>query len=162
MPQLTKTFEFYSPWATRNSRTNQACITMPQMVNGQKPPPVLTIFSEKIEGAGYYKLGPCTHYVTYTVEGAFKGTCSIQVSFSPNPGEVLDETGLGGWKTIESTSVVYTGRETTGSAGVSGGFSGDVSRPTKTNLVTFDGDFAWIRAKLDISRGTLQAIKLNF
>ena len=155
MPQISKTFEFYNQYSNRNEHTDQASITMPQMVNGRKPPPVLTFYSNRIEGSGYFQLGARTHCVAYTVQGAFKGTCSVEVSYSPNP---VDQD----WTLVESTVVEYLGLETTGSAGVSGGFSGAVSRPSKTDLREFTGDYAWVRVRLDISRGTLQAIKYNF
>lgn len=155
MPNLSSTFEFYNPWRTRNEYGTQPSITMPQMVNGQRPPPVLTIFSEKLPCAGYYGLGSKTHAVNYVVEGAFKGTCSLQITSSPNPGE-------NDWVNLPNSTVSFTGIETTGGAGISGGFSGTVSRPTKTELKTFTGNYAWVRAKLDISQGTLQAIKINF
>jgi hypothetical protein len=155
MPQISKTFEFYNQYSNRNQHTDQTSITMPQMVNGRKPPPVLTFYSNRIEGSGYYGLGSRTHYVSYTVEGAFKGTCTVEVSNSPNP---VDQD----WTVASSTVVEYLGLETTGSAGVSGGFSGAVSRPTKTDIREFTGNYAWVRVRLDISRGTLQAIKYNF
>lgn len=155
MPQLSKAFEFYNPWSTKNEHTNQPGITMPQMVNGRKPAPVLTIFSEKLEGSGWYKLGNRTHSVAYTISGGFIGTCTVQISMSPNPGE-------NDWETLPDTGVRYYGNETTGSAGISGGFSGAISHPIRTDRRQFDGDYAWVRVKLDISRGTLQSIKYNF
>jgi hypothetical protein len=154
MPQISKTFEFYNQYSNRNEHTDQASITMPQMVNGRKPPPVLTFYSNRIEGSGYFQLGTRTHAVAYTVQGAFKGTCTVEVSYSPNPVEQ-------DWTVANSTIVEYTGLETTGSAGLSGS-GGAISRPSKTDLREFTGDYAWVRVRLDISRGTLQAIKYNF
>jgi hypothetical protein len=154
MPQISKTFEFYNQYSNRNEHTDQASITMPQMVDGRKPPPVLTFYSNRIEGSGYFQLGTRAHYVAYTVQGAFKGTCTVEVSYSPNP---VDQD----WTAVNSTVVEYTGLETTGSAGLSGSGSA-VSRPAKTDLREFTGDYAWVRVRLDISRGTLQAIKYNF
>lgn len=155
MPTLSKTFEFYNPWITRNEHGTQPSITMPQMVNGQRAFPVLTLYSERETAAGFYKLGSRTHVVSYVTEGAFKGTCMVQVSNHPNPGE-------NDWLDAPETSVTYVGTETTGNAGISGGFSGAVSRPTKTDLREFTGLFAWVRVRLDIKQGTLQAAKLNF
>jgi hypothetical protein len=129
------------------------------MVNGRKPAPVLTIYSNPINNIWQMfaanDFRDIAYTVTYTVEGAFKGTCSIQVTEFPSPGE-------SNWVTLDTTAVTYTGTETTGGAGISGGFSGAVSRPTRTNSVNFNGIFLGIRVKLDISRGTLQAVKLNF
>jgi len=159
MPQLSKTFEFYNPWSTKNAHTTQASIQMPQMVNGRKPDPVLTIYSEPIKNTWQLfsetTIRPVDYLATYTVEGAFKGTVSIQISVVPSPGE-------SNWETVGETVVNYTGTETTGGAGISGGFSGAVSRPTRTNSVNFNGVIYNIRVRLDISRGTLQAVKLNF
>ena len=155
MPLLSKTFEFYNPWSTKNSHTTQPSITMPQMVDGRKPPPSLTLYSNRLEASGYYKLGERPHSVIYIVEGAFIGTCTMQVSTSPNP---IEED----WVDVPETQKRYFGIETTGGAGISGGFSGAVSKLTQTDLFKFTGEYAWIRARLDISRGTLQAIKYNF
>lgn len=155
MPFLSKTFEFYNPWSTANTHTTQPSITMPQMVNGRKPDPSLTLVSNRVEGAGYYGLGYRTHAVAYTIEGSFIGTCTVQVSQTPNPGE-------GDWMDLQLTKQTYTGLETTGAAGISGGFSGSVSKPIQTDLKEFTGDYAWVRVRLDICRGTLQAIKYNF
>lgn len=159
MPQLSKTFEFYNPWSTKNAHTTQASIQMPQMVNGRKPDPVLTIYSEPIANtwqmlaAGDFR--DISYTATYTVEGSFKGTLAIQATSWPALGE-------SNWVTLDETVVNYTGTETTGGAGISGGFSGAVSRPTRTNSVNFIGVYLGFRVRLDISRGTLQAVKLNF
>lgn len=155
MPSLSKNLEFYNPWTNKNTHTTQVGIVMPQMVNGQRPIGPLTLWSEKVPGASYYKLGERLHTVTYTVEGAFRGTCSIEVSFTPAP---TNES----WTTLTNTVIFYTGRETTGGAGISGGFSGAVSKPAHTDMVQFLSTCSWVRAKLDISQGTLQAISLNF
>ena len=155
MPAISQAFEFYNPWSTRNSHTSQCSITMPQMVNGQRPPTTLTLFSAPIRSTGYFRLGSRLHNVAYTVEGSFKGSCMIQVTTTPNPGE-------NDWSDLTATRAIYTGLETTGSAGVSGGFSGAVSRPTYTTAVTFTGDYAWCRIRLDIRQGTLQSARLNY
>lgn len=155
MPTLSRTFEFFNPWITRNNHATQPSITMPQMVEGKRPSAVLTLYSERQPAAGYYKLGFRTHSVTYIVEGAFKGTCMMQVTNHPNPGE-------NDWVDAPETTATYNGTETTGGAGISGGFSGAVSRPTSTTLKEFTGDYSWIRVRLNIKQGTLQAVKLNF
>ena len=155
MPQTSLSFEFYNPWSTKNSHTTQCCITMPQMVNGRKPDPVLTLYSEKLECAGYYRLGSRTHYICYTVEGSFRGSCVIQVSTTPAPGD-------NDWITLPETLKRYTGLETTGGAGISGGLGNAISRPVQSDFVDFTGDYAWARVKLDISQGTLQAVKYNY
>jgi hypothetical protein len=155
MPVLSKTFEFYNPWSTKNTHTTQPSITMPQMVNGRMPDPSLTLFSDRIQGAGFYGLGARTHSVAYCIEGSFIGTCTMQVSTTPNPSE-LD------WQDLPDTKKHYIGLETTGGAGISGGFSGAVSKPIQTDLREFTGDYAWVRVRLDICRGTLQAVKLNY
>ena len=155
MPALSKTLEFDNPYVTTNSYTTKPGITFPQMVHGRKPPPILTFYSGKVEAAGYYGLGSVTHTVAYVIEGAFIGTCTMQASITPNPTDT-------DWFDITDTTKQYYGNETTGGAGISGGFSGAVSHPTQTDSRNFTGNYAWVRAKLDIVRGTLQAIKLNF
>lgn len=155
MPSLSQTFEFYNPWSTKNSHTTQCSITMPQMVEGLRPNPALTLYSDRLKAAGYYGLGSKSHTVSYTVEGAFIGTCTIQVSTTPSPTE-------SDWIDLPDTKKSYRGNETTGGAGISGGFSGAVSRPTLTENCVFEGNYSWLRVRLNISRGTLQAVKVNF
>lgn len=155
MPQISQTFEFYNPWSTKNSHTPQCSITMPQMVNGRKPDPVLTIYSNKLETAFYYGLHDRKHYAAYTIEGSFIGTCTLQVSTTPAPGD-------NDWVDYPETIKHYTGLETTGGAGISGGLGNAISHPIQTDFVEFTGNYTWVRVKLDISRGTLQAVKYNF
>ena len=155
MPALSQTFEFNNPYVTTNSYTTKPSITMPQMVNGRRPPPMMSFFSEKLPAGGYYGLGSVTHTVAYCIEGSFLGTCTMQASITPNPSE-------SDWFTLPETIKQYNGTETTGGAGISGGFSGSVSHPTQTDSFVFTGTYAWVRSRLDICRGTLQAIKLNF
>jgi hypothetical protein len=154
MPQFSKTFEFYNPYSTKNTHTPQVVIQMPQMVNGRTSPLPLTFYSNRIEGAGYYKLGSRTHNVTYTISGGFKGTCTVQVSYSPNP---LDQD----WIDVVETQKTYIGLETTGGSSIAS-FGGAISHPTQTDQYAFTGNYAWIRARIDMSRGTCQAINLNF
>lgn len=157
MPTTSQTFEFYNQYLTKNQHTSQPSITMPQMVNGQRAALPLEFASNKVPSSKYYfgEADVRTHYATYTVEGAFRGTCSIEINNSTNPTEE-------GWVVAANTTINYTGLETTGGAGISGGFSGAVSRPTKTNTVEIQEEFKWARAKISISQGTLQAIKFNF
>ena len=155
MPNLTSTFEFYNPWITRNYHTTQPSITMPQMVNGQMPINPLSLNSVQLPAAGYYGLGIKPHFATYTISGAFKGSCKIQGSISPNPSD-------SDWFDIPNTTKSYIRLETTGGAGISGGFSGAVSRPTHTDIVEFTGIYSYLRAVITIQQGTLQSIRLNF
>lgn len=155
MPTISKTFEFFNPWVTRNDHTSQVSLTMPQMVNGQRPILPLEIYSEKTQGSGYYRLGSRTHSVTYSIAGAFIGTCIIQTSTNPNPTN-------GDWTDHPESFIRFNGNETTGGAGVSGGFSGSISRPVKTEIKHFTGEFSWIRVKVTIQQGTLQSVRLNF
>lgn len=154
MPTLSKTFEFFNPWLTRNTRTSQPSITMPQMVNGQRPIAPISLSSEKLPAAGFYGLGARPHAVNYIIEGAFIGTVQMQYSNNPNPQE-------SDWIDIPSTYIRYFGNETTGGAGIAGGYGG-ISRPTKTDVKEFTGDYAWLRATMTIRQGTLRSVKLNF
>jgi hypothetical protein len=155
MPQITKTFEFDNPYVTRNTYTTKPGITFPQMVDGRRPPPILTFYSTKQAAGDYYNLPNLEHTVAYCIEGGFIGTCTMQITTTPAPGE-------NDWVDLPETKHEYIGLETTGGAGISGGFSGAVSRPIQTDTYVFTGTYAWIRAKLDICRGTLQSIRLNF
>jgi len=154
MPSFSKTFEFFNPWSTPNTHTTQASIQMPQMVNGKRPDPVLTLFSTAQTAAGYLKLGSRLHTVNYSVEGSFRGTLMLQYSNTPAPGE-------NDWIDLAETQKSYNGTETTGSPSIVG-FGGAISHPTQTDSIDFTGEFGWLRVHLDISQGTCQAVKLNF
>lgn len=155
MPATSTTLQFYNPYITRNQHVSQPSFTMPQMVNGQQVPPVLTVYSDRINAAGYYSLGSVQHTISYTIEGSFRGTITIQYSNFPNPQDT-------DWTDIPETQKYYYGLETTGSAGISGGFSGAISHPTQTDLFNFVGNYAYLRARLDISQGTVNTVRYNF
>jgi hypothetical protein len=154
MPAFSKTFEFFNPWSTSNSHTTQPSIQMPQMVNGLRPDPVLTLFSTAQSAAGYYKLGERLHTANYIVEGSFKGTLMLEYSNTPAPGE-------NDWLPVDGTEKSYNGTETTGGTSIAS-FGGAISHPTYTDSIDFTGDFGWLRVRLDISQGTCQAVKFNF
>ena len=155
MPSASSVFEFYNPYSTKNTHTTQASITMPQMVNGSSPPPIITLYSSKVPVAGYYGFSDTMYTVTYSVAGAFIGTCLVQYSNTPMPGEV-------DWITIDESRKSYIGLETTGGAGISGGFSSAISHPVQTDFVSFIGQYSWMRVKLDISQGTLLSARVKF
>ena len=155
MPVLSKLFEFYNPWSTKNTHTTQVGITFPQMVDGRMPDPTLYLFSAREKAAGYYGLGSRTHSVQYAIEGSFSGILNIQASNMPNPSDI-------DWLDLPETTMMYTGLETTGGAGISGGFSGAISKPIQTDLVEFTGNYAWVRVKMGFGQGTLQSVSLNF
>ena len=155
MPLISRVFEFYNPYSTKNAHTTQASITMPQMVNGMTPPPVLTLYSEKQTGMSFYAPRYSQYTVTYCVGGAFIGDCMLQYSNTPSPGD-------GDWIDIPGTLKSYIGLETTGGAGISGGFSSAISHPVQTDAVVFVGDYFWLRARLNISQGSLLSMRYNF
>ena len=155
MPARSSTFEFENPYVTYNAHTTKPSITMPQMVEGKRPIGALSFSSDKLPAAGYYGLGSREHTVAYTIQGGFKGSVGLQISITPDPTDA-------DWVDIPESFVTYTGRETTGGAGIAGGFSGAVSRPSRTDSVVFEGNYAWIRVVTEVRQGTLQAVKLNF
>jgi hypothetical protein len=125
------------------------------MVDGRKPDPVLTLYSVKEKAGGYYGLGSVLHSIQYVIEGSFMGSLLVQASLYPNPVDAE-------WVDIAETKQIYVGLETTGGAGISGGFSGAISHPVQTNLKEFTGNYAWLRIRMDFSRGTLHSATLNF
>ena len=155
MPHASTVFEFINPHVTRSAHGTYPSITMPRTVNGVRPLGGLTFYSTKIAASGYYALGNVSNMIAYVVAGAFMGTCTTQVSIAPNPSD-------SDWVDIVSSIKVYNGTETTGSAGISGGLSSTGSRPMRTDVVSFFGNYAWVRIKLDIQRGTLHSVNYNF
>ena len=155
MSTFSESFEFYVPWVTYNKHTPQVSITMPQMINNKFVVEPIDIFSNKLRCSAFYNLGSMIHYAQYLVAGAFKGYIVVQISNTPSPKDV-------DWITLDSTCINYNGTETTGSAGLTGGFSGAVSRPIKTDRVSFEGNYYWARIHLHINRGSMQSVKLIF
>jgi hypothetical protein len=152
MPAISKTLQFDLSLMSVTTQT-QTTITMPQIYQGQPTfNRTLTFTSEPQPGAGYYNIPAGLHTVTYTIGGAFKGTCTMQATLATDPVET-------DWFDIYNSTIQFDGTETTGSSGVG---TSSVSNPSHTQYTTFVGNFTWIRGKVDMNQGSLLGIRYNF
>jgi hypothetical protein len=152
MPAISQSLQFDLTTLGVNTQTSVS-IQMPQTYQGQPTfNKTLTFTSQQTPGAGYYNIPAGLHTVTYTIAGAFRGTCTMQATLATMP-EDAD------WFDVYDTSIQYDGTETTGSTGLG---TTSVSIPTKTDYLTFIGNFTWVRGKVDINNGTMLGIRYNF
>lgn len=146
MPALTKTLIFIQSYDSNKNPIKSTSITFPPAsympVTSRDP---VTYYSEKEKGEGYYG-GSGKHTVTYipwieqsasifTVNN-FRGSIVMQATLASEPTE--DD-----WFNIEDTAVEYTST-----------FHDNVYH-------NFVGNYVWIRAKVIVSGGVLQAIHYN-
>lgn len=96
-------------------------------------------YSEKKEGAGYYKLASPLHTVVYHVD-SFKGTIKMQGTLAMYPRDI-------DWFDIENTEI---------------GSNIDSSVWTTTQSVNFVGNFLWIRAAYNLQDGTIVSVRYNY
>lgn len=96
-------------------------------------------YGEKSKGAGYNRRGDGLHTVVYDVD-AFNGTITIQGTLELHPADT-------DWVNI--VSIDYTSDST--QAGI-----------TTTDSDNFTGNFVWIRAKYDITDGTIVSVRYNY
>lgn len=89
-------------------------------------------YGEKQKGAGYNRRGSGVHTAFYDVNDGFDGTITLQGTLELHPGD-------NDWVDVDQKT-----------------FPGD-----STLSVTFEGNFVWIRAKYDISSGTINQILYN-
>lgn len=152
MPALSKQLQFDLSTISVNSQSS-VIIQMPQIYQGQPTfNRTLTFTSVQAPGAGYYNTPAGLHTVTYTIGGGFQGTCTMQATLATIPTD-------SDWFDVYNTSIQYDGTETTGSTGLG---TTSVSVPSRTDYLTFVGNFTYIRGKVDIANGTMLGIRYNF
>jgi len=152
MPAISKTLQFDLTTLGVNTQT-WTTITMPQIYQGQPTfNRTLTFTSNPEPGAGYYNIPAGLHTITYTVGGAFRGTCTMQATLATQPEE-------SDWFNVYTTDAQFDGTETTGSTGLG---TTSISNPNLTQYITFVGNFTWVRGKVDINQGTMLGIRYNF
>lgn len=91
-----------------------------------------TVTGEKFKGDGYYGRSDGFHTVQYSYVD-FSGTVSIQATLAIDP--VEDD-----WFDVHSRTVVAS---------------------SDSHIENFTGNYVWIRAVLNYTDGTVNAIKLN-
>lgn len=141
MPAISKTFVFTLSNDSNKNAIKTTSVTYPP---AHKTPQ--TYFSYKEKGEGYYS-GKGLHTVTYipwvkqprtgpATANNFIGSITMQGTLATDPTE-------SDWFDIESTTSTFT----------------DAGEPNVFH--NFSGNYVWIRAKVTISAGVLQAIHYN-
>jgi len=129
MPSLSQSLEF-----TINTSTTVA-ITYPNTATQ-----MLTYFSERAKGDGYYGSSDGFHTVCYTAADTFIGTITMQASLASEPAS-------SDWFNVSNTTLTYTQFDT---------------RTTSTvDYYNFTGNFVWVRGKVEIEQGTVEVIHYN-
>lgn len=101
---------------------------------------IMIYSSEKVKGDGYYQGSDGVHTVMYTATPTFVGTVTMQASLATAPAEA-------DWFNVLDTSVSYT--------------SQDDRNSTTNDYSNFTGNFVWVRSKVVIEDGTVEAIQYN-
>lgn len=129
MPALSQSLEF-----TINSSTTVA-ITYPNTATD-----MLTYFSDRAKGDGYYGSSDGFHTVAYTAADTFIGTITMQASLASDPAS-------NDWFNIAGTTCTYT--------------AFDIRSTSTVDYYNFTGNFVWVRGKVELADGTLEVIHYN-
>lgn len=100
----------------------------------------LVYLSDKVKGDGYYGASNGLHTVTYTATTTFVGTATMQATLASAPVEA-------DWFDIVNTSVNYT--------------VFNERNATTVDYFNFTGNFVWIRGRVTIEAGAVNAIQYN-
>lgn len=140
MPALSQTLIFTTGTDANNNPIKSSSITYPPSHSGD-----IIYYSDKVKGDGYYG-GLGLHTVSYApwpyqpagpnVSENFSGSILIEASLATDPTDA-------DWFLVAGTEATY-------------------NAPNYSNTFTnFSGNFVWIRAKVTINAGVLQAISYN-
>ena len=147
MPAQSTNLNFYTDIYTTGTTvvmTTTSQLSMPAIYksNSTSVPPYnhLTFNSNPEKGTGYYGISSGLHTVTYSVTNSYVGTVTMQATLASTPVET-------DWFNIDNTKTAYTYSQ---------------SNTTSTVATTFTGNFTWVRAKVEITQGTLLGIKYNY
>jgi hypothetical protein len=101
---------------------------------------MMTYYSERVKGDGYYGSSDGIHTVAYTATPTFIGTITMQASLATDPGN-------NDWFDVYNTTVNYTVFN---------------NRNTSTvNYYNFTGNFVWVRGRVEIVDGVVEVIHYN-
>jgi hypothetical protein len=149
MPSLSKSFKFEVYTGIGTTGTS-AAIAYPLYPIGTTGTQVFTSFPEN--GAGYYGTTSGLHTLVVNTTPTFVGTTTIQATLAVDPKE-------SDWFNVDNSQFVYT-TESTGY--VAPNRVGAIEKPIRTDHLNFTGQFAWLRAKIDIDSGAVTTISYNY
>lgn len=101
---------------------------------------MLVYNSDSHKGDGYYGASDGLHTVTYTLAPTFVGTVTMQASLASNPVE-------SDWFNIQDTTQTYT--------------RFDSRDFTTVDYFNFTGNFVWVRGRVSIVDGAVEAVSYN-
>ena len=149
MPSLSKSFKFtvYTGIGATATSVAVAYPLYPVGTSGTQ-----TFVSVKEQGAGYYGTTNGLHTLTVTTSPSFVGTATVQATLAVDPTET-------DWFDITDAEFVYT----TSSPGyVAPSRTGAIEMPPRSDYITFNGQFTWLRTTVEIDSGAIQAISYNY
>lgn len=129
MPALSQSLSFFV------ENTNTVYVSYPNTATD-----VMTYFSDKEKGDGYFGSSDGVHTVMYTATQDFSGSISMQGSLATDPSSA-------DWFTISSTTVTYSELDSRNSSTV--------------DYFNFTGNFVWVRGAVSIRAGTVESIQYN-
>jgi hypothetical protein len=149
MPSLSKSFKF-TVYTGIGSTATSAAVAYPLYPIGSTGTQVFTSIPEN--GAGYYGTTSGLHTLAVNTTPGFVGTATIQAALAVSPTE-LD------WFKVDDAEFVYT----SSSPGyIAPNRAGAIEGPTRTEHLNFTGQFAWLRAKVEIDSGAILTINYNY
>lgn len=149
MPSLSKSFRFTVYNGIGTTATSVA-VAYPKYPIGTTGTQYFTSFPE--QGAGYYGTTSGLHTLTVNTTPTFVGTATVQATLAVDPQE-------NDWFNVDNAEFVYT----VDSPGYIEPVSvGAISHPTRTDYITFKGQFTWLRAKVDIDSGAVITLSYNY
>jgi hypothetical protein len=129
MPALSQSLEF-------NTRgTSTVAVIYPNTATT-----MMTYYSDRVKGDGYYGSSDGIHTVAYTAAPTFIGTVSIQASLATDPAST-------DWFVVNNTTVNYTEFDDRNTATV--------------DCYNFAGNFVWVRGRVEIVDGAVEVIHYN-
>lgn len=149
MPAQSKTLSFYTDIYTTGTTTiltSTSQLSMPAYYKSNStafaPYNHLTFNSNAEKGTGYYGISSGLHTVTFTVTPTYVGTVTMQATLASAPVDT-------DWFEVDNTKTSYV-------------YNQSNNTTTSTVATTFTGNFTWIRAKVEITQGTMLGIKYNY
>ncbi len=149
MPSLSKSFKF-TVYNGIGTTATSAAVAYPLYPIGTTGTQVFTSAPEA--GAGYYGTTSGLHTLTVNTTPTFVGTATVQASLAVNPQET-------DWFDVSGVEFIYT----TASPGyIEPSRVGAISGPTRTEYANFKGQFAWLRANIQVDSGAVITISYNY
>jgi len=151
MPSLSKSFSF-TVYSGNGAAATSVAVPYPLFPMNETGTRYFTSFKEK--GAGYYGTTNGLHSLTVTTTPSFLGTVKIQASLAVDPSN--DD-----WFDVNDAEFVYT-EDSPGYEPSLLATSSPTSPRPRTDFINFKGQFAWLRAKIDIDSGAVMSIMYNY